>query len=903
MRPYLLDKLMISDGTNSISFFDVETLLQDWRPSVGGLRGNGTWRTPMFDAGSSLVMAEYDDITDVFTLCFPPSSEDGIYDTLMDLFAMLEKARAYWTASYASEPVWIKAQGPEETNARYAVIKDWRCPSLGRAPFNDSVVNGRTAPAQDIQLTLVHGLWQSTEPRTGECVELSAKQSFVQQNLIATFVPTASGDDCLVEANTGVCNIAAHVIKFGNTAAGNKVDLGIRFRNVTIPPGSTIHIAALSLHADANQAGTTVNVNIRGERSATPAIFQAGAAGLANFNARLRTYAWVPVQDVPAWTIGSTYNIGTGMPDDIAAIVQEIIDLPGWASGNDIVIFIQDMDWNPSTATAVRWVTGWDDPVDPAPELHVYYSEGNDSDYGQEATCEHSCYVANKHNYSQLSDIYWWSAGSGWAPANLLGSGVPYALFDNPIANADLLYFGCQDLHPDSGPFCSLVFDLSVASVYSDLGAACSMTWQYWNGAWVTLTVFDNTSGSPETAIGQTHPFRELGVNSVHWAQPSDWVQTVINGILGYWVRLVANVGGGESITVPTQQNRDVYTICWPYVETASDQVDGDVGALLNVLQYGESDFFLPALAAGIIDRYPQRILIGLRSMDRGDTFTAYLNASEVQTANVIAGAGANAAFANDSTVPTGSIVQVSYAGATGSLASEADWQLPAFEHARDFHGRFRAFLRYVRTAGADTDIRVRLKATTAETYGVDGDVWVSEERDLPVVANEVLTHDFGLVTLPPGVPYTPVGMYGPASLSLLVEMQNLVAAARVINVIDLILMPADELLIEMRGQLSSLSTYGSAINEGDYLEANSLEPKLSLVAKKVYEPGASAAATWITHHAGRLQFHPRKQQRLWWFMFRADASIDLPYRAEHEMAISVKGEMAQRYFAVRGAR
>jgi len=86
-------------------------------------------------------------------------------------------------------------------------------------------------------------------------------------------------------------------------------------------------------------------------------------------------------------------------------------------------------------------------------------------------------------------------------------------------------------------------------------------------------------------------------------------------------------------------------------------------------------------------------------------------------------------------------------------------------------------------------------------------------------------------------------------------------------------------------------------------LEISSLHPKLDVISQKVFDELDWNSAAWVTHNTGRIQFHPRKQQRLWWFMSRADGSVNLPYRAEHEMAVSVKGEMAQRYFAVRGAR
>jgi len=569
-----------------------------------------------------------------------------------------------------------------------------------------------------------------------------------------------------------------------------------------------------------------------------------------------------------------------------------------------MVMIVQNNPWDPSDANANRDVTSWDDPADPAPELQIWY-EAAGGDYGQEATCDENVFVANKHTYSQISHVYWWSAAGGWS-GNQIGAIKPHPLLPPlPILNGDQVCFGCEAAHPDSGPFCSLVFDVGTATTYSDLGIGnCNITWEYWNGAaWIALTVHDGTSGTvPPHA---NHSWQVTGVNSVHWNQPSNWAQSSEGPgpTLGWWVRAIVYLNVAETITpVPTQANRDIYTISWPYAETADSALDGDATALLNIMNYGRSDTYLGA-GGSVLDLYPERLLIALRTIDddRGEKFTPYLNISDVQRPNWNLSLGGLTAYAADVTTPTGRIGRVNYVAATGSLASVASFTPQSNDVALAYRGRYRAFLRYIRTAGADADIRVRLRVTALDYWGPYGDVWASEERDLAVAANEVLTHDFGLVDIPPAGIQAVSGTAGWPQIDI--DMQNLVAAARQIDLIDLVLMPADEWLIETSAQISSLASYVSPLNWGDRLEVNSLLPKYSLLAQKVFDPLDWQSAQWVTYHTGRAQLHPRTRQRIWWFMFRADASINLPYRAEHEMAISVKGEMAQRYFAVRGAR
>ena len=54
-----------------------------------------------------------------------------------------------------------------------------------------------------------------------------------------------------------------------------------------------------------------------------------------------------------------------------------------------------------------------------------------------------------------------------------------------------------------------------------------TVVWEYWNGAWVTLSVTDPTSGF--TAAASTY--------NITWTAPGDWVTTAIDGVTKYWIR------------------------------------------------------------------------------------------------------------------------------------------------------------------------------------------------------------------------------------------------------------------------------------------------------------------------------------------------------------------------------
>jgi hypothetical protein len=85
-----------------------------------------------------------------------------------------------------------------------------------------------------------------------------------------------------------------------------------------------------------------------------------------DFAGRTRTTASVAWANVPAWTSGTWYN-----SPDIKTIVQEIVNLSTWASGEGMVIFLED---NSSTAGAYRQFSGVEDGAANCPVLTITHT-------------------------------------------------------------------------------------------------------------------------------------------------------------------------------------------------------------------------------------------------------------------------------------------------------------------------------------------------------------------------------------------------------------------------------------------------------------------------------------------------------------------------------------------------
>jgi type IV pilus assembly protein PilY1 len=140
---------------------------------------------------------------------------------------------------------------------------------------------------------------------------------------------------------------------------------GMRFTNITIPKGSNITAAYLTIRADASRSGTTVYSKVRGEDADNPAQF----SDITDYWDRPRSSAEVNWDGIPEWTLDSEYN-----SPDIKTVIQEIIDRAGWVSGNDLVIFWDDHDDRSDHASGCsRRGYSYDGSSAKAPKLHIEY--------------------------------------------------------------------------------------------------------------------------------------------------------------------------------------------------------------------------------------------------------------------------------------------------------------------------------------------------------------------------------------------------------------------------------------------------------------------------------------------------------------------------------------------------
>jgi hypothetical protein len=154
-----------------------------------------------------------------------------------------------------------------------------------------------------------------------------------------TWGPTtiaANADDCSVYQTT----IQASVYIGCHSSVGS-YRAGFRWLNVTVPKDAIIVSSSFTINAEQDNSQATCSCLVKGEANATPATFST----YADFNGRTRT------SHSAAWSVGAWTNNTAYTTPDLAAVIQEIVSLAGWASGNNLALFVED---NGSTAGALR---------------------------------------------------------------------------------------------------------------------------------------------------------------------------------------------------------------------------------------------------------------------------------------------------------------------------------------------------------------------------------------------------------------------------------------------------------------------------------------------------------------------------------------------------------------------
>jgi hypothetical protein len=503
---------------------------------------------------------------------------------------------------------------------------------------------------------------------------------------------------------------------------------------------------------------------------------------------------------------------------------------------------------------------------------------------GRNETCSDEVYIANKHNRSQLTHVF--VDDGGVFGANLLDAVLPYNLLPAvPVAN-DAIYFGVTNAMTDTGPFCSLVFDIQTA-----VTGVTSAAWEYWNGAWiqfgagVSQDVQDNTDNA---GVGGGAPFDTVGVGSVHWEPPSDWTTTAVNAVTGWWVRM--RVAAAAGATAPVQQNRHVYTILWPYVDVEDDQIGGDVEAFVRLLLVNQSDH---AIGASGLEAWANRVVVGSRSISRGVNFDAYINLSDEQNeSGIVVDDLGGGAFANDVQAPTGRLLRLTNPGARGNVCSiEIGIGL-----AYQYDGVYHMFLRGQQTSGSAGDIDLDITAGFGNIHGDEAIFYESETVAFYATTDWALL-DFGRIEIRSRHASTRSG-------GIFFTIYATGDGAADADLYDLILMPVDEYagdyVTANNVRASRIGARGLLSLQRQLDVDNILNPKN--FAALVEHPALGFISRYLSVGAPAT-LQANADQRIWFMTARYDSLSNENESSEQFVSETVQMWAVNRYLSQRGNR
>jgi hypothetical protein len=158
----------------------------------------------------------------------------------------------------------------------------------------------------------------------------------------------------------------------GSHGSNDAAAAGFRFTGVTIPQGTTITSAVLTLTPSATYSSPgVIAINIGCQAADNPTTFTSSPGNL-NTTARPRTTAFTGPTSIKSVTAGTAINF------TITSAVQEVINRAGFASGNAIVVIA---DNNGTTTTAGEWQDFYSFDVSGVttvqkPTLTIVYSTG-----------------------------------------------------------------------------------------------------------------------------------------------------------------------------------------------------------------------------------------------------------------------------------------------------------------------------------------------------------------------------------------------------------------------------------------------------------------------------------------------------------------------------------------------
>ncbi|MEZ4683887.1 MAG: SdiA-regulated domain-containing protein [Caldilineaceae bacterium] len=187
----------------------------------------------------------------------------------------------------------------------------------------------------------------------------STPPAFCSGPVLSTAIRIANSlDDAEESTSSGALSVTSSDLELSDN--GQQL-VGIRFPGVPIPQNNRIIGAYVEFETDESWSDATTLL-FRAEASNNAAAF---ANINSNISTRATTAASVSWTNVPAWNLVNEKHRTV----DLSPIIQEVVNRPGWASGNALAFVI--------TGSGIRVAESFDGEAPAAPLLYVEYCATN----------------------------------------------------------------------------------------------------------------------------------------------------------------------------------------------------------------------------------------------------------------------------------------------------------------------------------------------------------------------------------------------------------------------------------------------------------------------------------------------------------------------------------------------
>jgi hypothetical protein len=171
-------------------------------------------------------------------------------------------------------------------------------------------------------------------------------------------VKVADGaDDAEESLDSGAVSLTSSDLELIQDASAQLV--GVRFRNIQVGPGTDIAAAFIQFTVDETSTGPC-DLIIEGQASDNAPAFTTQPGDISARTATTAFAQWSP----PDWNTVAQAGPDQQTPD-LAEIIEEIVDTPGWQTGNSIVFIF--------TGTGKRTAEAFDGNSTTAPILHIQF--------------------------------------------------------------------------------------------------------------------------------------------------------------------------------------------------------------------------------------------------------------------------------------------------------------------------------------------------------------------------------------------------------------------------------------------------------------------------------------------------------------------------------------------------